>query len=345
MQEDLFRIIDANFNRVRESMRVLEDFCRFSLDSKVLSGAFKGLRHDLSQMLTADADFARKLLERRDNIGDVGIDLTCPHEEARANVKSIASAAFKRTEEGLRVIEETLKAAKRGDFSRVEKISYEIYRLEKVVESRTHQKEKLGSAKLYLLFTVSMIKGDYLQAARSAIEGGVDIIQLREKETPDRLFLAYARALRTLTEEAGVLFIVNDRVDIAELCGADGVHLGQEDLGINEARKVVGFEKIIGMSTRNLEQAREAERAGADYIGIGPIFETSVKPETKPTGLGVIEKVSGEIGIPVFPLGGINADNIDEVVKAGGTRAAVCSAILCAEEIRSAAEEIKSRLM
>ena len=344
MREDLYRIVDANFNRVRESMRVLEDFCRFSLNSKILSGAFKDMRHDLTQILTGDADFARKLLERRDNIGDVGVDLTHEHEETRDDLKSMAMAAFKRAEEGLRVIEETLKAAKRKDFSKIEKMRYEIYRLEKIVEGRTNRKDALGRAKLYLLFTVSMIKGDYLEAAHSAIEGGADIIQLREKETPDRDFLEYARALRALTEEAGVLFIVNDRVDIAELSNADGVHLGQEDIEINEARKMLGFEKIIGISTHNLEQARKAERAGADYVGIGPIFETSVKPEEKPIGPKVIEEIASELSIPVFPLGGITADNIDEVMKHGGRRAAVCSGILSGGDIKAAAEKIKSRL-
>jgi thiamine-phosphate pyrophosphorylase len=344
MERDIYRIIDVNFNRARESLRVAEDYCRLSLGSKALAESLKQLRHDLTEVLQKDADFARLLLERRDIVGDVGTGISVSHEEKREGLKSVASASFKRAEEALRVIEEHLKAAGHGGFSDVETMRYEVYRLEKVVEGRTHVKEKLSDAKLYLLFTVAMVKGDYIEAARSAIEGGADMIQLREKNIPDRLFYEYAQRLRALTEEKGIPLIINDRVDVAVLSNADGVHLGQDDLGLNEARRLLGFKRIIGISTHDLEQAREAEAMGADYIGVGPIFKTGVKPEEKPIGPEVLRQISEEIGIPVFPLGGIDAQNIDEVVRFGARRACVCSAILCSEDIKAASQKIKSRI-
>jgi len=344
MENDAYRLIDANFNRARESLRVIEDFCRFSLNSRILSESLKTLRHNLTETLQRDTDFARRLLEKRDIAGDIGVDISVAHERQRKDLKSVAAAAFKRAEEALRVIEEGLKAAGNENFSRVEKIRYEVYGLEKVIGARTGQKKKLADARLYLLFTVEMVKGDYMGAARSAIEGGVDMIQLREKETPDRLFLEYARKLRTLSEEKGVPLIINDRIDLALLSNADGVHLGQEDLRINEARKILGFDKIIGISTRSIEQAREAEKMGADYVGIGPIFKTSVKPEEPPIGPEVLKDISEEISVPVFPLGGIDTENINEVMKVGATRACVCSAILLAEDLKAASKKIKSKL-
>ncbi len=198
---------------------------------------------------------------------------------------------------------------------------------------------------LYVILDTTIAKSkDLLEVASQIIDGGADIIQFRDKKLSMREIVQKALPVRKLTEKAKVLFTVNDRPDIALELDADGVHLGQNDICLNSARKILGKEKLIGISTHNLEQAKKAEAEGADYISVGPIFATPLKKDTKPVGLNLIEKVRNTIKIPFVAIGGINLGNIDQVLNAGAKTVAVIRAVLQAEDITRVTRELRKRL-
>jgi thiamine-phosphate pyrophosphorylase len=177
--------------------------------------------------------------------------------------------------------------------------------------------------------------------ARAVLAGGAKVLQLRMKGGPGGAdagdILAAAQALRRLTRDAGCLFVVNDRVDVALLAGADGVHVGQEDLPYAEVRRLVGAGRLVGVSTHTVDEARAAEAAGADYIGFGPMFPTTTKTDTRPQRtLDLLRDVKGAVGIPVVAIGGITDARIPEVRAAGADSVAVISAIMAAEDPEAA---------
>lgn len=175
------------------------------------------------------------------------------------------------------------------------------------------------------------------EIAKRVLAEGARILQLRGKGLLSKELLEQARELRELTRKADAIFIVNDRADISLLSEADGVHLGQDDLPISEARKILGKEKLIGISTHSLEQALKAEQEGADYIGFGPIFGTKTKADAEEAkGLQALLEVKQRVSIPVIAIGGINLKNMGEVIDAGSDGAAVISAIIKAEDMGDA---------
>ena len=197
---------------------------------------------------------------------------------------------------------------------------------------------RLASARLYVLVTQAIARRPAEEAAQLALRGGADIIQLREKELSDREYLDLARRIGRLVRDAKKLFIVNDRVAIARLAGADGVHLGQDDLPAKAARKILGPDAIIGVSTHNIAQARQAVDDGADYIGVGPIYPTRTRGYETGVGTAYIrEVVAANISLPFFAIGSVNLENLGEVLSAGATRVAVSSAIIGASDISAAA--------
>lgn len=177
---------------------------------------------------------------------------------------------------------------------------------------------------------------DITEAASKIIEAGGSCIQLRDKISTDRELLREAKILRSLTKSNKCIFIINDRVDIAVLSSACGVHLGQDDMPVEEARNLIGKDKFIGVSCHNIEQAKNAQSVGADYIGLGPIFRTPTKPGLEPIGTDIIQKALQEINIPAFFIGGINLDNIHEILKKGAGHIAIVSAILNSSNISEA---------
>jgi thiamine-phosphate pyrophosphorylase len=186
---------------------------------------------------------------------------------------------------------------------------------------------------------------DYLDVIEEAIQGGADIVQLREKNKTKKELLHMAKELRKLTAKYDVPFIVNDHIDIALAVEADGIHLGQDDLPLKEARKIMGPEKIIGISTHALEEAIEAEKNGADYIGVGPVFETKSKVDVvDPVGLQYVQEVVTHTSVPFVAIGGIKLHNLDDVLEAGAKRICVISAIVGAENVKGAAGEFSQRI-
>jgi thiamine-phosphate pyrophosphorylase len=196
---------------------------------------------------------------------------------------------------------------------------------------------------LYVITDSGLSKGRTdSEVAKAAYDGGADVVQLRMKNADGRKMLEEAKIIKKYADEHLKYFIVNDRVDIALLSDADGVHLGQKDIPVTEARKLLGEDKIIGASVSNLEEARRAYEDGADYLGIGAIFPTSTKTDANQgIGLDAIFSIKKEIPLPLVAIGGINRGNIADVIKAGADCAAVVSAVVAQDDISAAAHELK----
>jgi thiamine-phosphate pyrophosphorylase len=339
---DAARIVDANLNRAREALRVLDDFARFVLNDAFLTEQLKSLRHRLAAAV--DTLPAKLLLTARDTAGDVGAVVAIANEYDRNSARQVATVNFKRLQESLRSAEEYGKVLDLTFAKEVEQLRYETYTLERTIQLGDEARLKLAEARLYVLLTGSQCVAALDWTIAEAAAGGAQIIQLREKELSDRDLLQRARAMRDWTRKAGVLFIVNDRPDIARLVEADGVHLGQDDLYVSEARRIVGPEAIIGVSTHTIEQVRAAIRAGADYIGVGPTFPSRTKAFDHFPGLSLVSAVAAETSLPAFVLGGITFDTIALAVAAGARRVAVSSAIAEAADPRSAARQLRLAL-
>ena len=196
---------------------------------------------------------------------------------------------------------------------------------------------------IYAIIDLKLVRGDIAQAAGAAIEGGANFIQLRAKDISTREFLKYGAEIKRLCGE-DIPFIVNDRVDIALALKSDGVHLGQDDLPVDIARDIIGSERLIGLSVHSVNEAREAVKVKPDYIGVGPVFYTTTKTGISFVGVDLIRRIKKETRLPVVAIGGINETNVAEVVEAGADAVAVCSAILCSDDTKSAVEKLVSRL-
>jgi thiamine-phosphate pyrophosphorylase len=207
------------------------------------------------------------------------------------------------------------------------------------------KKNRLAKVNLYIIAD-KKICGDknIEEVVIQAIEGGAEMIQYRDKDSGDRDFLATALELQNICKQHEIPFIINDRVDIAAYIKADGIHLGQDDLPLKVARKILGSSRIIGISTNHIDQAKEAEKQGADYVGIGPIFDTLTKKIEKPIGLEIIKQAKKYLKIPFFPIGGIDMENLDQVIEAGSKRIAVGSAVICTNDVEIAVRDFVEKI-
>lgn len=327
------RIIDASANRAREAMRVMEDAARFILDHRDLCAQIKSMRHDLAGALDALPRPGSELASR-DTPGDVGTRITHPREVTRAGSRAAVVAAGKRLTEALRSIEEYAKAVGAGETAAiVEQVRYRAYDAERTLTLA------MGTGRsrqwtLCVLVTESLCEHhSWLDVARLAIEGGADCIQLREKMMEGGELERRARALVELCRGHGASVIVNDRVDVALASGADGVHLGREDVSVKSARCIAGFELLIGVSTSSIEEARAALHAGADYCGVGAMFPTTTRHKDSISGPAYMrEYAAHEPALPPhLAIGGITPRNVGEVVDAGARGVAVSSAVCAAE--------------
>jgi thiamine-phosphate pyrophosphorylase len=338
-QADAARVVDAGLNRARESLRVLDDYCRFVLNDAVLTEEVKRARHDL-----AEATKGVAVLAARDTPGDVGVSLTAGGEYVRRTPAEVAAVNLKRLQESLRSVEEFGKLFGPELGRRAEAIRYRAYTLERAVLAGGTARGRLAGVRLYALLTGSRCVASLDWTIAEAAAGGVQMVQLREKELPDRTLLERARQVRNWTRAAGVLFVVNDRPDIARLAEADGVHLGQDDLPVAAARRIAGPDVLIGVSTHSTEQVRRAVLDGADYLGVGPTFPSTTKAFDRFAGLEFVRQAAALTSLPWFALGGIQADNLQQVIDAGATRAAVSSAVCSADEPRQAAATLRRLL-
>jgi thiamine-phosphate pyrophosphorylase len=341
-QVDLARILDAAGNRAREGLRVAEDYCRFVLEDAFLTGQMKDLRHDLRAALAELPDSL--LLSARETLRDVGTELSTEAEERRGSVLEAAQAGLKRAQEALRSLEEFGKVHGPRLGRALEALRYRTYTVERAVVLGTTARQRLAEARLYVLLTAATCQRGLRDTITAAAAGGADVIQLREKDLGDRDLLARARDVRQWTRAAGVLFIVNDRVDIARLVEADGVHLGQDDLPVKEARRLLGPDALVGVSTHDLAQLRQAVRDGASYVGVGPVFPSGTKQFSALAGLDYVRIVATETTLPAFALGGIDLRTVNEVVAAGARRIAVSGAVARAEDPQAVTAALRRAL-
>ncbi len=341
----LLRILDANANRVREALRVMEEAARFVLNREDLSSRTKQIRHDFAGAIQS----IPALLANRDTAGDVGTQVTTQAEMQRTNIRAVVEAAGKRLSESLRAIEEYGKALPDAAFKkntlesatdiapavtfakRIEALRYLGYDLGRDLLNGLPNQSRQW--RLCLLLTTELcVHHQPLDVLKQALEAGVDCVQVREKHMPDGQLLTHLLQVIELTQETRAAVIVNDRVDLALLSGADGVHLGQTDMPIRTARKLAGHHLIIGQSTENLKQADQAIAEGADYLGLGPMFTTSTKHKSRIAGPSYVTQFREKYPhMPHLAIGGINADNVNQVIAAGAQGVAVSSAICGAE--------------
>ncbi len=202
-------------------------------------------------------------------------------------------------------------------------------------------KKPLAAAKLYLILDTEVLgPARLLQVLKDSVRAGIDIVQLRDKKSSARDILGFCRHILKITRHQ-IPFIVNDRADLALLSGADGLHVGQEDLSLPQARKLMGPRKLIGVSCQQSAHALKAQAQGADYIGFGSVFKTQTKPQRRAMDLTLLRRVLQQVQIPVFPIGGISRGNIQSLLPCGVRRAAVCRDILLAKDPGRAVREMK----
>jgi thiamine-phosphate pyrophosphorylase len=338
---DLARILDASANRAREGLRVAEDYCRFVLDDVLLCGELKRLRHDLAEALTL---LPPGLLEARETQRDVGVETTTEAEWERASPAQTAQINLKRLQEALRSLEEYGKIHAPTFAAAVEGLRYRSYTVERVLALGESARRRLADARLYVLLSVSQCAAAVDWTIAEAAAGGADVIQLREKGVSDRVLLERAVRAAAAARKAGVLFIVNDRPDVARLVGADGVHLGQDDMPVKEARRILGPDALVGVSTHNVEQLRRAVLDGASYVGVGPVFPSATKQFDDMAGLEYVRSALHETTLPAFVIGGVNRETIVHAVAAGARRVAVSAAVAAADDPRQAAAELRALL-
>ncbi|MBM4017337.1 MAG: thiamine phosphate synthase [Planctomycetes bacterium] len=337
-QSAVYRILDANANRAREALRVAEDAARFALERPDLAEALKRLRHNLRAAL-GRLD-ARRLVSARDTAGDVGTAISVEAERTRTGIADVAQAAFKRLCEALRAIEEYAKTLDPQVSASVEALRYRAYELEKRFEEALRPQRRLAAGGLCVLLTEGLCRHPWAEVLRAAMAGGAAAIQVREKGMPDGQFLARAREAARIVHDAGRLVIVNDRPDVAALAAADGVHVGQDDMAPHEARRIVGPDRLVGVSTHTVGQALAAAEAGADYVGCGPMFPSATKPQEVIPGPALAAEVVKQAGVPVIAIGGITAENAGAVLAAGVRWLAVSSAVCGAADPEAATRRL-----
>lgn len=336
------RVMDAATNRAREGLRVIEDYVRFALDDPFLTREWKQVRHDLQAALAPWSNLDR--LAARQTEADVGTQISTPSEMRRADLAQLLAANFSRVQESLRSLEEFGKLSHPDEARQFEQLRYRTYTLERATESTRRNVIDWEPARLYVLVDGRGSSAEFVELVRAVIAGGADVVQLRDKQLDDRTLLDRARQLRDLTRGTPTRFILNDRPDLALLAEADGVHLGQAELSVKDARQIVGPRRAIGVSTHSLEQARQAVLDGADYIGVGPTFASQTKSFAQFPGVDLLREVASELKLPAFAIGGITLDNLPHVLETGCVRVAIAGAIMNAEDVRAATCAFRSRL-
>ena len=345
MSRQRLRIIDANLNRAGEGLHLLEDLARLILDDAGLSQQLKTIRHEI---VRGDLAFNQQLIQSRNSEGDVGVDIEALGEEKQRELPIMVVANARRVQESLRILEELSKipgTTPKLDSEKFKQARFALYTIEQKLLSRLSRQDKTRHLTgLYAIIDSQALRGhSHLEVADQLIRGGAKVIQLRDKLRSKDELLPIAHQLKNLCSEQAVLFIMNDYLDLALAAGADGLHLGQKDLPIKAARKLLPIDIILGCSATTVDQAIAAESDGADYIAVGSIFPTSSKERAKVVGLERLRQIRQAVGLPLIAIGGITEDNVAEVLAAGADSVAVISAILQAEDIEEAARQIIAR--
>jgi len=344
------RIIDVNLNRIGEGLRLLENLARLLLNDATLSQQLKTMRHSL---ITSDWSFNQQLLQSRDSESDVGINIKAPEQARPRELLQVGVANARRVQEALRTLEELAKipdTTPKLNSEKFKQARFSLYTIERTLISKLLRKDKIKSISgLYFVIDTQALKGrSHIEVASEAIRGGAKTVQLRDKRQSKKELLPIAQQLKNLCTEHNVLFIMNDYLDLTLASDADGLHLGQNDLPVKVARKLLPIDKILGCSTTNIDQAISAQSEGADYIAVGAIYPTLSKTSTttpaKVVGLETLRQVRQVIRLPIVAIGSINKENVAEVLAVGADSVAVISAILQAESPEEAARQIAARI-
>ncbi len=328
------QLIDANLDRAREGLRVMEDWCRFGLKRNDFSIQIKDWRQQLGSHHHNIYRKARLTSE------DPAMGVAHPLQKNRLTPEDIFIANSSRVQEALRVLEEFTRITDPKLSEVASRIRYESYEIEiKVLNTKEgiDRRQILKDCSLYL---ITSNKKDLNEIVLQALEAGIQIVQYREKVLNDNEKINQAKELASLCKRYQSLFIVNDRIDIALAVDADGIHLGQEDIPTKIARELLGPEKIIGRSTHSLAEIKQAEDEGCDYIGIGPIFHSETKKKLTPMGIDYLRKGLDQTLLPAFAIGGINISNINKLNQVNNLRIAVSDAIINSNEPFTKTEDL-----
>ena len=348
MQRTAYRIIDANFNRAREAARVMEEYCRFALSSKPLSSRAKQIRHRISATvndLGIDA-----LVAARDSVSDVGRGLQVTDQLKRTDLRQGFIAGAKRITEALRVLAETVAPISSDAYDEFEKLRFDAYTLEKDVLAFDNTSARFAQVSLYVLISADnqTQSQDVVSLVKACAAGRADCIQLRAKNITDKHLLTLARDFVKACTQAGVISIINDRPDIVILAAADGVHLGQDDLDIDDVRAIQQKPMIIGISTHNIDQLKKAIQTNPTYVALGPVFETPTKPGINIAGpeyLTQALELLADSSINHVAIGGITGGNIGEILKKGVKAVAICSAVCSNNDPKDACQCLKNAII
>ena len=335
MKTAIYRILDANLDRAREGLRIIEEWCRLGLNSQPLAEECKQIRQELAQW------HSWELRQARDTPNDVGTDLTHPQEEARESIPQLLLANLCRSQEALRVLEEYGKLYQPEMALACKQMRYRVYTIESNLFNN-YRHQQLHNSPLYL---VTSPEPEILKIVELALQGGLTLVQYRDKNGKDSDRLENAQKLCELCHHYDALFIVNDRVDIALAVDADGVHLGQQDAPVAFAREILGAQKIVGLSTTNKQELNKAIAQKADYVGVGPFFETPTKPGKAALTQEYIDYVMAKCPVPWFAIGGIDLNNLDKILTTGAQRVAVVRAIMQAEQPTQVTRQFLSQLI
>ncbi|MDJ0661883.1 MAG: thiamine phosphate synthase [Crocosphaera sp.] len=331
---EIYRILDANLDRAREGLRVIEEWCRLGLENSDWAENCKQMRQEIAHWHTWELRMAR------DTPNDPGTSLSHPQEEKRETIEQLLQANLCRVQEALRVLEEYGKLYDPNMGNACKKIRYQVYTLEsELLQFSRYQ--KLQNSALYL---VTSSTENLFKIVESALQGGLTLVQYRKKNIDDLVRLEMCQKLCELCHKYDALFIVNDRADIALAVNADGVHLGQQDIPIALARRILGPNKIIGRSTTNPQEMAKAIAEKADYIGVGPVYATPTKPDKQPAGLDYVKYAAEKSPIPWFAIGGIDDNNVTEVMESGATQVAVVRAIMEADDPKKRTQTFLKKL-
>lgn len=331
------RAMDANLDRAAEGLRVLEDVARFCLNDTSLTERLRSLRHRLRE---AGRPLERELLSARDAGGDVGAGAVAAGRQGTAD---LVSANAKRVQESLRVLEEMshLPGSPLSPQT-FQEARFALYSLEKELFARVLRQEARRSISgLYVIIDTDFLKGRAeADICRQALRGGARIVQLRDKAREKGVLLPICRELRAQCDAAGALFLVNDHLDLALASGAHGLHIGQTDLPVAVARRLLPVECLIGVSAKTREQARAAQEGGADYVAVGAMFPTTSKVGAIIKGIEALREVRQAVPLPVVAIGGINRENVAQVVMAGADCIAVINAVMGAPDVEKATADL-----
>ena len=334
----IYQIMDANLDRAREGLRVLEDWARFALGENDSVKKIKNFRQILGK------NHLEVYKQSRNFIEDECKGLTHQEQFKRNTPDQIISSNAGRVQEALRVIEEFSRQHNHELSKIAAEIRYEIYSLEIELLRLSKSKRSEEILKENDLYVITDEKENLLEIIEALLIAGVKIIQYRFKTGTDKDHLQEAIQIKNLCKRYNTIFIVNDRVDIALASNADGVHLGQDDLDLRTTRKLLGYSKLIGISANNEIDISNALKNGCDYIGIGPVFETATKKNKKPLGIEKIKTLTKDINIPWFAIGGIKTNNISYLKSNGIKKVALVSQLMNAKDPKRDAIMILKKL-